>query len=77
VGKAEEKRLLGRHGHRFEDSIKQTSRSRMRGCGLDSSVSGQGLEASSCDYSNAPLGSHNSLGIMYNMLAFIKMLIYV
>jgi hypothetical protein len=57
VGKPEEKRLLRRSRHRWEDNIKVVLRETVEECGLESSGSGQGPVAGSCEHSNEPLGS--------------------
>jgi hypothetical protein len=53
VGKPEMKRPVGRPRRRWEDNIKIAVRGNVAGrCGLDSSGSGQGPVAGSCEHSN-------------------------
>jgi hypothetical protein len=54
VGKPEGKRPLGRPRCRWEDGIRMDLR---EGCGLDSTVSGQGLVAGCCECGDEPSGS--------------------
>jgi hypothetical protein len=56
VGKPERKRPLKRPRHRWEDNIKMDLREIGLGCGLDSSGSGEGPVAGSCEHSNEPSG---------------------
>jgi hypothetical protein len=58
VGKPEGKRLLGRPRCRWEDDIRMDLREiGLGGCGLDSTVSGQGLVAGCCECGDESLGS--------------------
>jgi hypothetical protein len=60
VGKPEGKRPLGRPRRRWEDGIRMDLRVReigLEGCGLDSTVSGQGPVAGCCECGNEPSGS--------------------
>jgi hypothetical protein len=53
VGKPEGKRPLGRPRHGWEDGIRMD----LRGCGLDSTSSGQGLVVGCSECGDEPLGS--------------------
>jgi hypothetical protein len=55
VGKPEGKRPLGRPRRRWEDGIRMDLRE--IGCGLDSTVSGQGPVAGCCECGDEPSGS--------------------
>jgi hypothetical protein len=58
VGKPEGKRPLGRPRRRWEDGIRMDLREiGLGGCGLDSTVSGQGPVAGCCECSDEPSGS--------------------
>jgi hypothetical protein len=57
VGKPEEKRTLVRARRRREDNIRiNIKENSVRRCGLDSSGSGYGQVAASCEHGNEPLG---------------------
>jgi hypothetical protein len=58
VGKPEGKRPLGRPRRRWEDGIRIDLREfGLEGCGLDSTVSGQGPVAGCCECGDEPSGS--------------------
>jgi hypothetical protein len=58
VGKPEGKRPLGRPRRRWEDGIRMDlSEIGLGGCGLDSTVSGQGPVAGCCECGDEPSGS--------------------
>jgi hypothetical protein len=58
VGKPEGKRPLGRPRRRWEDGIRMDRREiGLWGCGLDSTVSGQGPVAGCCECGDGPSGS--------------------
>jgi hypothetical protein len=58
VGKPEGKRPLGRPRRRWEDGIRMDIREiGLGGCGLDSTVSGQGPLAGCCERGDEPSGS--------------------
>jgi hypothetical protein len=59
VGKPEGKRPLGRPRRRWEDGIRMDLREIgwLGGCGLDSTVSGQGPVAGCCECGDEPSGS--------------------
>jgi hypothetical protein len=58
VGKSEGKRPLGSPRRRWEDGIRMDIREiGLRGCGLDSTGSGQGPVAGCCECSDEPSGS--------------------
>jgi hypothetical protein len=59
VGKPEGKRPLGRPRRRWEDGIGMDLREigLGGGCGLDSTVSGQGPVAGCCEFGDEPSGS--------------------
>jgi hypothetical protein len=57
VRKPEGKRPLGRQRHRWEDNIRMDLQAMVGRHGLDSSGSGQGPVAGSCEHSNEPSGS--------------------
>jgi hypothetical protein len=58
VGRPEEKRPLGRPRRRWEDGIRMDLREIcLGGCGLDSTVSGQGPVAGCCECGDEPPGS--------------------
>jgi hypothetical protein len=58
VGKPEGKRPLGRPRRRWEDGIRMDLREiGLGGCGLDSTVSGQGPVAGCCECGDEPWGS--------------------
>jgi hypothetical protein len=57
VGKPEGKRPLGRPRRRWDDGIRMDLREiGLGGCGLDSTVSGQGPVAGFCEYGDEPSG---------------------
>jgi hypothetical protein len=58
VGKPEGKRPLGRPRLRWEDGIRMDLREiGLEGCGLDSTISGQGPVAGCCECGNEPSDS--------------------
>jgi hypothetical protein len=58
VGKPEGKRPLGRPRRRWENGIRMVLREiGLGGCGLDSTVSGQGPVAGCCECGDEPSGS--------------------
>jgi len=57
VGKPEGKRQLGKPRHKLEDNIEMDLQEVGWGHGLDSSGSGQGQVAGTCECSNEPSGS--------------------
>jgi hypothetical protein len=58
LGKPEGKRPLGRPRRRWEDEIRMDHREiGLGGCGLDSTVSGQGPVAGCCECGDEPSGS--------------------
>jgi hypothetical protein len=68
VGKHEGKRPLGRPRHRWENGIRMDLGDWLRGCGLDSTGSGQGPVAGCCECGDEPSGScATELVKVYNM----------
>jgi hypothetical protein len=58
VGKPERRRPLGRPRRRWEDGVRMVLREiGLGGCGLDSTVSGQGPVAGCCECCDEPSGS--------------------
>jgi hypothetical protein len=57
VGELEGKRPLGRPRRRWEDGIRMDLREMAWGCGLDSTVSGQGPVEGCCECGDEPSGS--------------------
>jgi hypothetical protein len=71
VGKPEGKRPLGRPRSRWEDVIRMDLReSGLGGCGLDSTVSGQGLVAGCCECGDEPSGSCATELVSFTLIPF-------